>query len=121
MSWKSYRDLIVWQKSMDLVDMVYRLSREFPSEELYTLSSQMRRAAVSIPANIAEGYGRQSAKEFRQFLSIARGSVFELETQMEIAVRQGFLCENQAEPVYRQCQNIGKILTKMTQMETQRL
>ena len=86
MSWKHYRDLIVWQKSMELVDEIYRLTNLLPKEELYCLSDQMRRAAISIPSNIAEGHGRQTSKEFRQFLSISKGSVCELETQLEIRV-----------------------------------
>ena len=121
MSWRSYRDLIVWQKAMELVDEVYRLSKELPSEELYALSAQMRRAAVSIPSNIAEGYGRRSVKEFRQFLSVARGSVFALETQIEIAVRQDFLPAERVGLVFQQCQNIGKMLTKLSQSESQQL
>jgi four helix bundle protein len=77
----SYRDLIAWQKSMDLVESTYRLTRTFPREEVYGLVSQMRCAAVSVPSNIAEGQGRMSCGEFRQFLGHARGSLLELETQ----------------------------------------
>ena len=77
-----YKDLIVWQKSMDLVDEIYRLVKFLPKEETYALSDQMRRAAVSVPSNIAEGYERKSPKEFANFLSIARASRAELETQI---------------------------------------
>ena len=82
---RSFRDLLVWQKSMRMAVLVYRLTQSFPREEIYGLSSQMRRAAVSIPSNIAEGHGRLGSNEYRQFLSVARGSNFELQTQLEIA------------------------------------
>jgi four helix bundle protein len=82
---QSFRDLEVWKKSVQMAVMVYRLTREFPKEETYGLSSQMRRAAVSIPSNIAEGHGRLNTGEYRQFLGVARGSNFELQTQLEIA------------------------------------
>ena len=87
---QSYRDLIVWQRGMELTAAVYHLTRDFPKEELYGLTSQIRRAAVSIPSNIAEGQGRGSAGEFRQFLAIARGSNCEVETQLELARMLGF-------------------------------
>ncbi len=83
----SYKDLIVWQKSMDLVVALYELTENFPKEEIYGLTSQMRRAAISIPSNIAEGRSRSGKKEFTQFLRIAYGSGAELETQIEIAKR----------------------------------
>ncbi len=82
---QSFRDLTVWQRSMQMTVSVYRLTQEFPREEIYGLTSQMRRAAVSVPSNIAEGHGRLGTKEYRQFLGIARGSNFELQTQLEIA------------------------------------
>jgi|HubBroStandDraft_5_1064220.scaffolds.fasta_scaffold03519_4 four helix bundle protein len=81
----SFRDLTVWQRSMQLTVAIYRLTQEFPREEIYGLTSQIRRAAVSLPSNIAEGHGRLSKAEFRQFLGIARASNFELQTQIEIA------------------------------------
>ena len=87
----SYRELLVWQKSMTLVKCIYQETRAFPKEEIYGLTSQMRRAAVSVPCNIAEGQGRASKKEFRQFLSMSRGSLLELETQLQIAADLGFL------------------------------
>ncbi|KKW33310.1 MAG: S23 ribosomal protein [Candidatus Uhrbacteria bacterium GW2011_GWA2_53_10] len=83
----TYKDLIVWQKAMEMVTAVYLLTEKFPAEELYGLTSQMRRSAVSVPSNIAEGKLRGSAKEFRQFLLIAYGSAGELETQIELARR----------------------------------
>jgi four helix bundle protein len=82
---QSFRELLVWQRSMQLTVAVYRLTRDFPREEVFGLTSQIRRAAVSVPSNIAEGHGRLSGSEFRQFLGIARGSNFELQTQLEIA------------------------------------
>jgi four helix bundle protein len=82
---QSFRELQVWQRSMQLTVAVYRLTQSFPREEIYGLTSQIRRAAVSVPSNIAEGHGRLSGGEFRQFLGIARGSNFELQTQLEIA------------------------------------
>jgi four helix bundle protein len=82
---QSFRDLDVWKRSIQLTVSVYKLTQEFPKEELYGLTSQMRRAAVSVPSNIAEGHGRLNKNEYRQFLGIARGSNFELQTQIEIA------------------------------------
>jgi four helix bundle protein len=82
---QSFRDLVVWQRAMQLAVAIYRLTKDFPREELYGLTSQIRRAAVSIPSNIAEGQGRQSTGEFKNFIGIARGSNFELQTQLEIA------------------------------------
>jgi four helix bundle protein len=82
---ESFRDLQVWQRSMQLTVAIYRLTREFPREEIYGLTSQIRRAAVSVPSNIAEGQGRLGPGEFRQFLSVARGSICEVQTQLEIA------------------------------------
>jgi four helix bundle protein len=86
-----YHDLLVWQKAIELVTDIYRLTGEFPKDELYGLTSQIRRAAVSIPSNIAEGQGRLSRGEFRQFLGQARGSYAELETQLIIARNLGYL------------------------------
>jgi four helix bundle protein len=82
---QSFRDLVVWQRAIQLAAAVYRLTRDFPREEVYGLTSQMRRSAVSVPSNIAEGQGRLSTGEFRQFLGVTRGSNFELQTQLEIA------------------------------------
>lgn len=88
---KNFKDLIVWQKSMDLVEEVYKLVRLLPNEELYVLSSQMRRSAISIPSNIAEGQKRRTDKEFATFLSYAKGSNAELQTQIMLCSRLGFL------------------------------
>ncbi|AQX85498.1 four helix bundle protein [Elizabethkingia miricola] len=92
---KSHKDLKVWQESMDLVTDIYELVQNFPAEEKYNLTSQIKRSAVSIPSNIAEGAGRKSNLEFIQFLNIASGSLSELETQLEIALRLKFITENE--------------------------
>jgi four helix bundle protein len=81
----SFRDLVVWQRAMQLTVAIYRLTKDFPHEEMFGLTSQIRRAAVSVPSNIAEGHGRLNSGEYRQFLGVARGSNFELQTQLEIA------------------------------------
>ncbi len=86
----NYKELIVWQKSMYLVEMVYQLTALFPDEEKFGLTNQIRRSAVSVPSNISEGAGRNSKKEFRNFLGIANGSLNELTTQLELASRLGF-------------------------------
>lgn len=113
MSWTHYTDLIVWQKAMDLTDAVYELVKQLPKDELYALSEQMRRAAISVPSNIAEGHGRQSSKEFRQFLSIAKGSVCELETQIYIGVRQHYFSHREAEITLNLCAEIRRMLTAL--------
>ena len=87
---KSFRDLLAWQRAIELSVSIYRLTQSFPREELYGLTSQMRRSAVSVPSNIAEGHGRLNTGEYRQFLGIARGSNFELQTQIEIARKLEF-------------------------------
>jgi four helix bundle protein len=86
---QDYRDLLVWQKAIDLTVCVYKLTQSLPKEELYCLSSQMRRASISVASNIAEGRGRLNIAEFRQFLGIAQGSIFELETQLIVARKLG--------------------------------
>jgi len=88
---KSHKDLMVWQKSMDLVTQLYRLTEDFPQSEIYGLTNQIRRSAVSVPSNIAEGAARHSKKEFTQFLYISLGSLAEIETQLEIAANLGYL------------------------------
>lgn len=107
---RSYRDLIAWQKAMDLVIAVYRLSREWPREETYGLVSQVRRAAVSVPSNIAEGQGRQSSKEFANHLSIAHGSLLELETQLVIAERLGYSDGDACGEALAQAAEVGRLL-----------
>ena len=108
---KSYRELIVWQKAMDFVVVIYQLCSNFPDDEKYGLTNQMKRAAVSIPSNIAEGQSRSSTKDFIRFLYIAKGSNAELETQLEIAVRLGFVDTEKIKDVIMQSNEIGKMLT----------
>lgn len=90
---RNHRNLRVWQSAVDLVDDIYRATAKFPKEELYGLSGQMRRAAVSVPSNIAEGCARAGTKELIYFLNIASGSLSELDTQLEIAKRQGYIAD----------------------------
>lgn len=97
---KTYREMIVWKKSVDLVTMIYFKTRNFPNEELYGLTNQIRRAAISIPSNIAEGFGRNSKNDFKRFLQIAIGSVFELQTQIEIAKNLQFLSDDNFKSIY---------------------
>ncbi len=108
-----YKDLIVWQKSMDLVDEIYKLTRKLPKEETYALANQMRRAVVSIPSNIAEGYERSSTKDYAKFLVIARGSRAELETQLYICVRQNYLTKEETQNAFLLCDEIKKMLTSL--------
>ena len=95
---QNYKELVVWQKAMELVSDVYRVTAAFPREELYGLTSQLRRSAVSVPSNIAEGQGRATRGEFIQFLGHSRGSLLELETQLLISARLGYL---DADPCHR--------------------
>jgi four helix bundle protein len=88
---KSYKDLLIWQKGIKITNDVYALVMSFPNEELYALTSQIKRSTVSIPSNIAEGFGRNSTKSYLHFLKISRGSLFELETQLIIAKNQNFI------------------------------
>jgi four helix bundle protein len=99
MTINSFRDLRVWQSGMDLVIQMYRLTQSFPHEEQYGLTSQMRRAAVSVPSNIAEGHARESSKEYLNHLSIVQGSLAELQTQIEIAALLNFAEATAAQPV----------------------
>ncbi len=108
---RSYQDLVGWQKSMALVTEVYRHTKDFPPNEIYGLISQLRRAAVSTPSNIAEGQGRLSPGEFKQFLGHAKGSVFEVETQLLIARDLGYLSDQAAQGLLDRVQEVGRILS----------
>lgn len=110
---KSHKDLIVWQKSMDLSLVIYKLTETFPQRELYALSSQMRRAAVSIPSNIAEGRARHTRKDFSHFLHMAYGSAAELETQLSIAWRLSFLENGAYEKTNALLSEVSKMLRAM--------
>lgn len=105
-----YTGLIVWQKAVDLVEAVYKATATFPKEELFGLTSQVRRAAVSVPSNIAEGQGRASMAEFRHHLSIAHWSLCELETQVVIATRLGYLPESERGQLTALASEVGKLL-----------
>ncbi len=107
---QSFRELVVWQKSIELATKVYVMTRDFPREDLYGLTSQIRRCAVSVPSNIAEGQGRLSTGEFRQFLGVARGSNFELQTQIEIARRLGFGNSRTMDEIDGLSHEVGKML-----------
>jgi four helix bundle protein len=107
---KSYKDLLVWQQAMDLVVEIYRLTDAYPKREEFGLKIQMRRAAVSVPSNIAEGQGRHQRKVFRQFLNIAMGSLSELETQLDVSVRLQMLTAEKCQKASALCQEIGKML-----------
>jgi len=108
-----YQDLLVWQRSMDLVERVYRLTARFPRSEQWGLTSQMRRAVISVPSNIAEGYGRQATGEYRHHLSIGRGSLLELETQVLLSNRLKYLQPSDAESMITEIEQISKMLATL--------
>ncbi len=101
---KSFRDLAAWRKAMDLLVSVYRVCKKFPAEEQFVLSAQLRRAAISVPSNIAEGYGRSSRTDYVRFLKIASGSLYEVETQLEAAKLLGFI----ADKAFAEIDNLAK-------------
>ncbi|HVH11691.1 MAG TPA: four helix bundle protein [Longimicrobium sp.] len=109
----SHRDLVVWQRAMDLVVEVYRLSRRFPADERFRLTSQITRAAASVPANIAEGHARSTAREYARFVSVAKGSLMEVETFLMLAVRLGYLSDPEASPALAAVTQISKMLTRL--------
>ncbi len=111
MAVKDYRELIAWQKAMDLVEMVYRVCESFPKHELYGLTSQLRRAVVSIPSNIAEGQGRSTTRDFMNFLAIANGSLKEVETQILISQRLGYVREPQTSELITLTTEVGRIVS----------
>ena len=114
MAARNYSDLIVWQKAMDLVELIYKATAQFPREEIYGLTNQLRRAAVSVPSNIAEGQGRGSANDFRRFLSISYGSLREVETQVLISQRLHFLTDAQADRVMNLTAEVGRLINGLT-------
>ena len=107
---ESYRDLIVWEQAIELAVAVYGTTRVWPKEELYGLTSQARRAATSVPANIAEGYARESRASYQNFLRIAQGSLKELETLLLIAERVGIISNQSVTPLMDQSDSVGKLL-----------
>jgi len=119
---RSYRDLLVWQDSMELVITIYRTTSTFPKEERYALVDQLRRAAVSVPSNIAEGNGRSRTGDYLRHLSVAVGSLHELETQIQIATRLGYLsAEVEKELVEVTCTRIGRMLSALIRALRRRL
>ena len=110
---RTFRDLQVWQKAMAFVLDVYRESRSLPAEEQYGLTSQLRRCAVSIPSNIAEGFSRPSRIEFARFLRVALGSLFEAQTQLEIAGRLGYLPPSRHEDLFEKTREIERMMTSL--------
>ena len=110
----NYRDLDVWKRGMDLVVDVYAITRDSPRSELYGLTDQIRRAAASVPSNIAEGNGRRYRKEYARHVSIARGSISELSTYLEIAQRLGYATSDQIAPLQKQAEDISRMLLMLT-------
>jgi four helix bundle protein len=109
----SYRDLLVWQKAMDLAVLCYSLTRSFPKEEAFGLTSQLRRSSSSVAANIAEGHGRENSGSFVQFLRVAQGSLKETETHLLLSQRVGLLPTAQATEAMKTCDEIGKMLRSL--------
>ena len=110
---RSYRDLFIWQKSMDLVTDIYQITYKFPKEEIYGLTSQIRRSAVSVPSNIAEGYGRNSTGDYKRFLQISLGSLYELQTQLEISFRLNYLPEDNFKKLQITALEIEKMMNSL--------
>jgi S23 ribosomal protein. len=108
---KPHKKLDVWQKTVDLVKQIYELTKTFPKNEDYSLTNQMRRAAISVPSNIAEGAARQTKKEFIQFLHMSQGSLSELDTHLEIAIRLGYLSDDQSKEPLEIMQNVDRMLS----------
>ena len=105
-----YRELVAWQRGMDFVEAIYRLTRRFPREEMYGLTNQLRRCAVSVPSNLAEGQGRGVGSDFARFLRIANGSRQEAETQILIAIRLGYITEPEAADALGLADEVGRLL-----------
>jgi four helix bundle protein len=110
---ESYKDMIVWRQAMDLVVAVYAVTKRWPKEELYGLTSQVRRAATSVPANIAEGFARENRGSYQQFLRIAQGSLKELETHLLIAQRIGISDQESTTALLGQAESVGKLLRRL--------
>jgi four helix bundle protein len=110
---RSHRDLLVWQKAMDLADMTYEATDRFPSKEEYRLVSQLVRAAVSVPANIAEGSTRATSRDFAHFLNIAKASIAELDTEIEVARRRGYVTEPEAEELFGLMDELSRMITSL--------
>ena len=111
---KTFRDLLVWQKSMKLVTEIYQLSKSFPKDENYGITAQIRRCSVSIPSNIAEGYGRRSTQDYIRFLNISSGSLYELQTLVEISFNLGYLDKDIFDKIYDATREIERMLSSLT-------
>lgn len=118
---KSYRDLHAWQRAMDFVTVVYQATAKFPRDEIYGLTSQLRRSAVSVPSNIAEGHGRQSTRDFINFLSIAYGSLNEAQTQIVIAHRLSYLTADEAQSLESLSQEVGRLINGLSRSLSQKV
>ncbi len=110
---RSYRDLRIWQEGMNIAEACYQITKTFPREEIYGMTSQIRRSAGSIPANIAEGYGREYRAEYIQFLRIAQGSLKELETHLLLSIRVGLATKQAIEPLLNRCESLGKMIRSL--------
>jgi len=109
----TYKDFKIWQKGMEIVEEIYTLSSKFPDHEKYGLSNQIRKSAISIPSNIAEGWGRQSSKSFSYFLKISRASLFEMETQIEIAKRLNYISIEETDNIKELIDHEGKMINSL--------
>ncbi len=118
---QSFRELEVWQVAMTLAEECYKVTKPFPKDEVFGMTSQIRRAAASIPANIAEGQGREHTKEFLNHLSIARGSLKELETHLLLSQRVGLLKEADLQPLMSLCERVSQMLSRLRQALEKRL
>ena len=117
----TFRDLLIWQKSMDLVTEVYLITNLFPKEEIYGLTSQIRRSAISIPSNIAEGYGREGNKDYLKFLNVSISSLFEMQTQLEIAYNLKYLNEIQFNKINEESKEIERMLSSFIRKIRERI
>ncbi|TDE07627.1 four helix bundle protein [Flavobacterium sandaracinum] len=117
----TFRDLLIWQKSMVLVTDIYQLTNSFPKEEIYGLTSQIRRSSVSIPSNIAEGYGRDGNKDYLKFLNIAIASLFEIQTQLEISFNLKYTNEIQFNKIYEESREIERMLSSFIRKIKERI
>lgn len=110
---QSHRDLMVWRKAMDLVIEIYRVAKRFPAREVYGLTQQLLRAAISVPANIAEGNARGSRRQYAYHIGVSRGSLMETETYLLLAIRLGYLTDAESDPVLCTISEVGKMLTTL--------
>jgi four helix bundle protein len=115
----NFRNLLIWQKSMSLTTKIYNSTKKFPKEELFGLTSQIRRCSISIPSNIAEGYGRDSNKEYLRFLNISIGSLFEMQTQLEIAKNIQYLNDEEFNNLYDDSREIERMLVSFVNKRTE--